>query len=261
LTIGAVRIPAAESRRFGVFETDAAGRVLAFDEKPAVAKELPGYPGQCLGSMGIYIFETAELIRRLREDAEFGEETSHDFGKDIIPRMIGESKVYAHHFEDLYGGETPYWRDVGTIDAYFDANLDLCSVEPMFNLYDMRWPTYTLWHNDPPAKTVFDEQNGRRAEVLDTLLCPGVVVSGAKVRRSILANRAFLTEYSDVEESILFTGVVVGKRCRLRRAIVDKWVNIPDGTEIGYDREADAARFTVTDSGITVVPAGYSFGS
>jgi glucose-1-phosphate adenylyltransferase len=261
LTIGAVRIPVDESGRFGIFETDETGRVLSFEEKPDHGKELTGHPGHCLGSMGIYIFETDELIRRLREDAELGSDSSHDFGKDIIPRMIGESPVYAHHFEDLYGGEVPYWRDVGTIDAYFDANLDLCSIEPMFNLYDMRWPTYTLWHNDPPAKTVFDEEGGRRAEVMDTLLCPGVVVSGAKVRRSILSNRAFLAESADVEESILFTGAVVGKGCRIRRAIIDKWIQIPEGTEIGYDREADAKRFKVTDSGITVVPAGYWFES
>lgn len=256
-TVGAVRIPAGESRRFGVLECDARNRVLSFDEKPAVGKELPGAPGWCLGSMGIYIFETAELIRRLREDAERAD-SSHDFGRDILPRMIHELPVYAHSFLGKGGNPTPYWRDVGTIDAYYDANLDLCNVEPQFNLYDRDWPIYSLWHNDPPAKTVFDEP-GRRAEVVDALLAPGVVVSGARIRRSILSNRAIVNDHAQVEESILFSGVVVGRGARIRRAIVDKWCVLPDGYEIGYDRALDEQRFTVTESGITVVPASYPF--
>ena len=210
--------------------------------------------------MGIYIFETDELLRRLHEDAALGPESSHDFGKDVIPRMIGEARVQAHRFEDVQGGDGgPYWRDVGTIEAYFEANLDLCSVAPQFNLYDRHWTTYTLWHNDPPAKTVFDEPDGRRAEVVDSLLCPGCVVSGAKVRRSILANRAFVHEGAELEESILFSGVVVGAGSRIKRTIVDKWLEIPPGTEIGYDEEADRKRFHVSSSGIVVVPQGYVF--
>ena len=210
LTIGAVKIPASESRRFGVFECDARNRVQSFQEKPENGVELPGQPGWCLGSMGIYIFETDELIRRLREDAELGPESSHDFGKDVIPRMINEVPVFAHNFVSKSGDETPYWRDVGTLDSYYDANLDLCNVEPEFNLYDADWPTYSLWHNDPPAKTVFDEADGRKAEVVDSLLCPGVVVSGGKVRRSVLSNRCLISEHARVDESILFSGVEVG---------------------------------------------------
>jgi glucose-1-phosphate adenylyltransferase len=209
--------------------------------------------------MGIYIFETQELIRRLRADAERNGESSHDFGRDIIPAMVGESPVYAHAFTDVEGRPEPYWRDVGTIDAYYDSNLDLCNVEPQFNLYDQSWPTYTLWHNDPPAKTVFDEPDGRRAEVVDSLLCPGVVVSGATVRRSILSNRVYVEEKALVEDSILFSGTVVGKGARLRRTIADKWIKIPDGFQIGYDRAADAERFTVTESGIVVLPRDYRF--
>ena len=253
LTIGAVRIPAEESGRFGVFETDDTGRVLSFEEKPEHGKELPGQPGTCLGSMGIYIFETDELIRRLKEDADLGGESSHDFGKDIIPRMIGESRVFAHHFTDLHGGSDPYWRDVGTIDAYYDANLDLCSLQPQLNLYDKDWPIYTLWHNNPPAKSVLS------AEVVDSLLCPGVVVSGASIRRSILSDRCNLNEGSEIEESVLLSGVVVGEGSRIRRTIVDKWSVIPEGTEIGHDAEADRERFTVTESGIVVVPPRYRF--
>ena len=147
----------------------------------------------------------------------------------------------------------PYWRDVGTLDAYYDANMDLCSVEPQFNLYDLDWPIYTLWHNNPPAKTVLS------AEVTDSLLCSGVVVSGAEVSRSLLSDRCHLDAGTSVEESILLSGVSVGNGCRIKRAIIDKWVEVPEGTEIGVDAEKDAARFHVTESGIVVVPSGFRF--
>jgi len=259
LTIGSVKIPQDESSRFGVFECDANGSVRSFQEKPSEGAEIPGEPGWCMGSMGIYVFETDVLIRRLREDADLGSESSHDFGKDIIPRMIGEEPVYAHNFVDRDGHDKPYWRDVGTIDALYDANLDLCSVEPQLNLYDNDWPIYTLWHNEPPAKTVFAGDDGRKSEVVDSLLCPGVVVSGGHVRRSILSNRVFVDEHAEVEGSILFAGVVVGKGARVQKAIVEKWVEIPPDTRIGVDRAEDEARFKVTESGIVVVPAGYRF--
>ena len=259
LTIGAVRIPASESRRFGVFECDASGRVISFEEKPEVGKQAPDEPDTCLGSMGIYIFEREELIRRLRQDAELGAASSHDFGKDVIPRMIDEVAMYAHFFEGLDSDPHPYWRDVGTLEAYYDSNLDLCSVQPQFNLYDKSWPIYTLWHNDPPAKTVFDERDGRRAEVVDSLLCPGTIVSGASVRRSILSNRVVVRENATVEESIVFGGAVVGPGARLRRAIVEKWAQIPSGYQIGFDPVSDAQRFLVTETGITVVGRNAQF--
>jgi glucose-1-phosphate adenylyltransferase len=261
LTIGAVVVPASESRRFGIFEVDTTGRVLSFEEKPREGKEIPGVPGQCLGSMGIYIFETAELVRRLREASGNGEPVN-DFGKDVIPRMIAESRVQVHRFRDVQPEgsparpQEPYWRDVGTLEAYFDANMDLCSVSPQFNLYDLDWPIYTLWHNDPPAKTIFDEYDGKKSEVVDSLLCPGVVVSGAKVRRSILSNRVRVEEKALIEDSIVFAGSTIGRDARVRRAIIDKWIQIPPGARIGFDLEEDRRRFTVSDSGIVVVTGG-----
>ncbi|MEM7203231.1 MAG: glucose-1-phosphate adenylyltransferase [Planctomycetota bacterium] len=258
LTIGAVKIPAEQSSSFGILEVDASGRVQSFVEKPAKGPEIPGEPGYCLGSMGIYLFNVDELLRRLEEDASLGAESAHDFGHDVIPRMISEVPVNAHFFTDPSGG-VPYWRDVGTLDAYYEANLDLCTVAPQFNLYDRDWPIYSLWQNDPPAKTVFDEDNGRRAQVVDSLICPGVVVSGGTVRRSIVSNRAFVDERAEVEDSIVFKGVVVGAGAVVKRAIVDKWVEVPPGEQIGVDLERDRQRFTVTSSGIVVVPRKYQF--
>lgn len=255
VTIGAVRIPQDQSHHFGILETDGSGRVTGFQEKPQHGTEIPGDPGHCLGSMGIYLFEKDELLRRLYEDAEL-QDSSHDFGNDVIPRMIEETNVRAHHFHDATGGARspqPYWRDVGTIESYYEANMDLCRVHPKFNLYDENWPIYTLWHNDPPAKTVLDEED-RRAEVVDSLLCPGVVVSGGTVRRSLLSNRVFVEEGAIVEDSVIFSGVHIGKGAKVRRAIIDKWTMVPPGETIGYDEEKDRQRFTVSETGIVVVP-------
>ena len=174
--------------------------------------------------------------------------------------MIHEVPVYAHAFKGLPGDEQPYWRDVGTIEAYFDANMDLCNIKPQLNLYRQDWPTYTLWHNDPPAKTVFAEGgDGRRAEVQDTLLAPGVVVSGGRVKRSLLSNLVYVDEHSQLEECIVMRGARIGKRCRLKRVIIDKWNVVPDGTVIGHDPEADRARFTVSSTGIAVVERGHEW--
>jgi len=256
LTIGAVKIPVEEAPSFGILQVDDDGRITGFVEKPKEnAPEIPGEPGYCLASMGIYIFETEELVRRLEEDGTMPEGEGGDFGHHVIPRMLGEVPIYAHAFRGLGGEEVPYWRDVGTIEAYFDAHMDLISVKPQLNLYHKDWPTYTLWHNDPPAKTVFDESGdeGRRAEVADSLLAPGTVVSGGKVHRSILSNRVYVGEHSELEECIVMRGAQIGRGCKLRRCIIDKWNEVPDGTEIGYDREDDERRFTVSDSGIVVV--------
>ena len=258
LTIGAVRIPIAQANRFGILQIAADGRVTGFVEKPKTnAPEIPGDPGFCLASMGIYVFETQELVRRLKA---MPEGQGGDFGHHVIPRMIDQVPVYAHFFRGIEGETSPYWRDVGTIEALFDANMDLCAVKPQLNLYNKDWPTYTLWHNDPPAKTVFSEVgDGRRAEVQDSLLCPGVVVSGGKVRRSVLSNRVYVDEHSELDECIVMRGARIGKRCKLRRTIVDKWNVIPDGTVIGYDAVADRKRFTVSESGIVVVEHGHAW--
>lgn len=254
-TIGAVKIPASEASRFGILETDERGSVHGFQEKPEVGTEIPGEPGTCLGSMGIYIFEAKELERRLIADAQMGVESSHDFGKDILPRMVADGEgVVAHPFENAgeEGGD-PYWRDVGTLEAYFETNLDLCNVTPLFNLYDQSWPIYTLWHNDPPAKTIYGHDGTAHAEVVDSLLCNGSIVSGSTVRRSILSNRVYTGENASVEECILMSGVKIGAGAELKRVIVDKWVEIEAGDRIGFDLEQDAKRFQVSDSGIVVV--------
>jgi glucose-1-phosphate adenylyltransferase len=261
LTIGAVRIPASQAHQFGILQVAADGRVTGFVEKPKQnPPEIPGDPGHCLASMGIYVFETQELVRRLREDNAMPEGKGGDFGHHVIPRMIDTVPVFVHMFRGLEGENDPYWRDVGTIEAYFDANMDLCSVKPHLNLYHKDWPTYTLWHNDPPAKTVFSELgDGRRAEVQDSLLCPGTVVSGAKVRHSVLSNRVYVDEHSQLDECIVLRGAKIGKRCKLKRVIVDKWNQVPDGTVIGYDLEADKKRFAVSPTGIVVVEHGHKW--
>ena len=263
LTIGAVRIPKSQANQFGILEVDSEGRVTSFKEKPKDnPPEIPGDPGYCLASMGIYVFETKELVKRLHEDAAMPKDESGDFGMHVIPRMIPEGKVYASHFRGVGDDEAPYWRDVGTIEAYFDAHMDLCSVAPSLNLYRRDWPTYTLWHNDPPAKTVFSGEGGRnKAEVHDSLLCPGVVVSGGRVRRSVLSNLVYVDEQSELDECIVMRGTHIGKNCRLRRVIIDKWNRIPDGTVIGYDPVEDKKRYHVSDSGIVVIPRASGVGS
>ena len=263
-TIGAVEISSDDASRFGILEVDGQSKVTGFQEKPERGTEIPGKPGRCLGSMGIYIFEREELIRRLREDMAKTSGTNHDFGMDVLPAMVADgTTVIAHSFRDVGAAPSvdapPYWRDVGTLDAYFEANLDLCEVVPSINLYDKQWPIYTLWHNDPPAKTIFSEPDGHHAQIVDSLLCNGSIVSGSRVRRSIMGNRVYSGEDADIEESILMHGVVVEPGAIVRRAIVDKWTKIPKGARIGVDPEEDRKRFTVTDSGIVCVPRGYDF--
>ena len=261
LTIAAIPVPVEEGSRFGVFEADERGLAVSFQEKPEHPREIPGRPGWCLASMGIYLFDADELRRRLREDAE-NPESSHDFGKDIIPRMIAESSVHVHHFTSVADSPNPYWRDIGTLDSYYEANMDLCSALPQFNLYDHRWSIYTRQFAEPPAKVVHGDasaEEGRRTEVLDSLLCPGVVVSKAQVMRSILSYRVRIDEQAVVENSLLFSGVTVGAGAQIRRAIIDKWVEVPPGEKIGHDLEVDRKRFTVTESGIVVVPRNYEF--
>ena len=201
--------------------------------------------------MGVYVFDTETLVRRLIEDAR--SESSHDFGKDIIPRMIQKDKVFAFDFREGDQGGTGYWRDVGTIDAYFDANMDLVSVTPHLNLYDFEWPILTYQVPFPPAKTVLEEE-GRTGMALNSILSSGCIISGGRIRRTILSPRVRVHSFAEVEDSILLEGVEVGRHTRIRKTIIDKEVQIPSRMEIGYNLEEDARRFTVTGSGIVVVP-------
>jgi glucose-1-phosphate adenylyltransferase len=260
ITIGAVPVRLEEARRFGVFEIDADGRARSFVEKAPKPKEMADRPGYALASMGIYLFEVDVLARLLTDDAA-RPDSSHDFGRDVIPRAIQGERVFVHRFVDENQKEEPYWRDIGTIDSFYEANLDLVSVTPQFNLYDRHWPIFTMQHNEPPAKTVFADPPGlgRRAELLDSIVCPGGVLSGGHVERSILSYRVRVEEHALVEDSILHAGVVVGPRAIVRRAIVDKWTTIPDGEEIGVDLDRDRERFTVSPGGVVVVPMRFPF--
>ncbi|MEE2940592.1 MAG: glucose-1-phosphate adenylyltransferase [Planctomycetota bacterium] len=263
-TIAAVEIDAAEAPRFGILEVDTESTVTGFQEKPPTGTEIPGKPGRCLGSMGIYIFEKRELMRRLEEDAAKTTGTNHDFGQDILPLMVAEgSKVVAHSFQDVDRSHrddgAPYWRDVGTLDAYYNANLDLCSALPQFNLYDGNWPIYTLRHNDPPAKTVLSGDDGPSSQVVDSMLCNGSIVSGSRVQRSILSNRVHTGADAEIMDSIIMSGVKIGEGAVIRRAIIDKWTVVPPGAQIGVNLDEDRQRFTVSESGIVCVPTGFEF--
>ena len=251
LTAAAIRMDHGFSREFGVIEVDEERRIIGFEEKPEAPKTIPGDPEGILASMGVYVFQTEVLVRRLIEDAR--SESSHDFGKDIIPKMIQKDKVFSFDFREGDRGGTEYWRDVGTLDAYFEANMDLVSVTPHLNLYDSHWPILTYQPSFPPAKTVWEEE-GRTGTTLNSILSNGCIISGGRVRRSILSPQVRVNSYAEVENSILLDGVDVGRNAKIRRAIIDKEVQIPAGTEIGYCLEEDAKHFTVTGSGIVVVP-------
>jgi glucose-1-phosphate adenylyltransferase len=219
---------------------------------------MPSNPNLVIASMGIYVFNTKTLVRALLEDAE--RNSNHDFGSNIIPNLIGSENVYAFNFKDMNRKEATYWRDVGTLDAYFDANMDLISIDPQFNLYDKGWPIRTYVRSHPPAKTVFAfEQEGRVGVAINSIISQGSIISGGKVRNSILSPEVRINSFSQVESCILMNGVDVGRHARLNRVIIDKNVHIPPGTEIGYNLEEDRRRFTVTDSGVVVIPRNASF--
>jgi len=251
LTVAAIRMDRRLSREFGVIEVDGDSRIVGFQEKPEEPKTIPEDPEGILASMGVYVFNTEILVRRLIEDARA--ESAHDFGKDIIPSMIGKDQVFAFDFRRADQGEAGYWRDVGTITAYFEANMDLISVTPQLNLYDPQWPILTYQPPYPPAKTVWEEK-GRVGAAINSIISDGCIISGGSVRRSILSPNVRVHSYGEVEDSILLEGVDVGRYAKIRRAIIDKEVQIPSGTEIGYNLDEDARRFTVTGSGIVVVP-------
>ena len=254
--VGAIEFPLAEASRFGVIGVDEDCRILRFDEKPRRPPPLPSDPSQAFVSMGIYLFRSDVIRDHLVEDAKL--ETSHDFGKNIIPRMIRNSRVFAFKFHDENKKAVKYWRDIGTLDAYWEANMDLVAVDPLFNMYDQMWPIRTYQGQFPPAKFVFadDYEGGRMGIALDSIVCGGCIISGARVQNSVLSPNVLVQDHAEVRESIVMENVVIGEHSRIRRAIIDKDVNIPPKTEIGYDLDADRSRFTVTDSGLVAISKG-----
>jgi glucose-1-phosphate adenylyltransferase len=261
LTIATIPVPLEEAHQFGIVEVDADWRVTGFVEKPKEgAKTIPGRPDMVLASMGNYIFKANVMIDVLQRNAL--RDSAHDFGKQIIPAMYEKQKVYAYDFaKNEIPGESEvnrgYWRDVGTIDSYFAACLDLVSVTPMFNLYNPRWPLISAPMHLPPAKFVFaDSKTQRIGLATDSMVSDGVIISGGTINRSVLHPRVRIHSYCEVDESVLMDGVDIGRHSKIRRTIIDKGVKVPPHTMIGYDLELDRQRFTVTDSGIVVVPKG-----
>jgi len=257
LTIGCIPVPLRESTSFGVMQVDTQDRVIGFQEKPLQAKPLPDNPHLCLASMGIYVFSARPMYELLCQDATRAD-SDHDFGKNIIPNIIDTHKVSAFRFRDKNRKAVPYWRDVGTLDAYYQTNMDLVDIDPVLNLYDREWLIRTNQPQLPPPKFVFcDEgsrEHARRGEAHDSMVCQGCIISGGHVRRSILSPNVRVNSYALVENSILFEGVDVGRHSRIRRAIIDKDVKIPQNTTIGYDLEHDRQRgFQVTEQGVVVI--------
>jgi glucose-1-phosphate adenylyltransferase len=257
VTLATILIDPSETKHFGVVDVARDGRIAGFVEKPVVTDlRSPYNPRMVSGSMGVYLFNTDVLIPVLLKDAE-DPNSSHDFGKDILPKMVEDYKVYSFNFIDENKKEAQYWRDVGTLDAFYEANLDLVSVSPVLNLYDNDWPIRTHQRQYPPAKFVFGEP-GRMGAALDSVVSMGCIISGGVVRNSVISPDVRVNSYSEVDSSILFSHVNVGRHCRIRRAIIDRDVRIPEGSVIGYDTETDRQRYFVTDSGITVVTRDYS---
>ena len=260
LTIACIDVPVKDASGFGVVSVDGERRVRDFVEKPAVAPEIPGRPGRALASMGIYVFNADFLYEQLiRDSAE--PNSSHDFGKDLIPHLVPRYRVVAHSFSDSCvdagdgrSGEPrpPYWRDVGTIDAYWEANIELTKVTPELNLYDEDWPIWTHQEQLPPAKFVFDDDN-RRGMAIDSLVSGGIIISGAEVRRSMLFSRVQVHSYAQIEDSVILPNVDIGRSARLRKVVIDKHCRIPAGMRIGYDPEQDRKRFHVSEGGVTLV--------
>lgn len=259
VTVAALPVRIEEASEFGVMEIDNDWRIVGFEEKPAKPKPIPGEPGWALVSMGNYIFETKLLLQALEQDAP-KTQSNHDFGIDIIPELLRAGKrILAYDFRtnripNVAKGEEPsYWRDIGTVDAFFAANMELREVDPSLNLYNRSWPIRTVSYSDPPAKFVFDE-DGRRGMALNSIVAEGTIVTGSIVRDSVIGRNVFVHSYSIIEDAIIMNRVEIGRGCRLRRVILDKNVYVPAGTEIGYKPDQDRERYFVTKSGITVIP-------
>ena len=259
VTVATLPVPIEEANQFGILEVDSGLRVAGFQEKPENPNPMPGAPGRCLASMGNYLFSPDVLREALIEDS-INENSHHDFGRDLIPALINRVPVYAYNFmtNRIRGdaeGNLSYWRDVGTLDAYYEANMDLRDARPHLNMYNPHWPLRTAYYDQPPAKFVFDE-NGRRGFALHSVIGEGCILSGGAVRNSVLGRSVRLHSYSLVEDSVIMDYADIGEHAKIRRAIIDKYVNVPEGEEIGYDLERDRQRFFVTDSGLVVIPKG-----
>ncbi|OJH37782.1 glucose-1-phosphate adenylyltransferase [Cystobacter ferrugineus] len=260
-TVAAIPVPLHEGREFGIIDVGPDGRMRGFVEKPKNPPPMPGNDKYCLASMGNYLFTTQSLVQEVVRDAA-DESSAHDFGKSIISELYKREPVYVYDFAtNVIAGqeqkERGYWRDVGNIDTYYQSNMDLVEVDPVFNLYNDRWPIYTQPNNFPPAKFVFADLEHRRVgHAMDSLVSEGCIISGGHVRRSVLSPKVRVNSFSEIEDSLLFENVTIGRRCRIRRAIIDKNVEIPQETTIGYDLEEDRRRFHVTAGGVVVIPKG-----
>lgn len=256
LTIGALRVTKDEAKQFGVMQVDSDHRIAGFQEKPDEPQSIPGDDEHCLASMGIYVFTARFLFEQLCQDATRSRST-HDFGRDLIPAIIDSQRVFAFPFRDENRKGDAYWRDVGTLDAYYEANMDLISVDPQLNMYDQRWPLRTYQPNFPPPKFVFSGADGdydRCGRAMDSIICPGSIISGGLVEHSILSPNVRINSYAHVEGSIVYEGVDVGRRAHIRNAIIDKGISIPAGARIGVDPEEDRANgFTISPNGIVVI--------
>jgi glucose-1-phosphate adenylyltransferase len=263
VTVAAYPVPIEQASAFGVLEVDADGCIIAFQEKPQQAAPMPSDPRYCLASMGNYLFNTSVLIDHLEADAQQSA-SRHDFGGDILPQIIDQVPAYAYDFRhgrlpgEEYEEQSTYWRDVGTLDAFYEANLDLRSISPSLNLYNPHWPIRSGASSLPPAKFTFNE-DGRRGMGLQSVVAEGCIISGGTVVDSVLGRNVFVHSYSLVEASVLMDNCHIHRNARVRRAIIDKNVHVPSGEEIGYNLERDRQRFTVTDSGIVVIPKDYVF--
>jgi glucose-1-phosphate adenylyltransferase len=256
VTVAAIEVPIRQASNFGIIGIDHEYRITSFEEKPQNPKPIPGRLDMTFASMGIYLFNTRKIVEHLHSDAL--RDTSHDFGKNIIPEMMRASRVFAFNFIDKNRKSAKYWRDVGTLDAYWEANMDLVSVDPLLNLYDSAWPIRTYQTQNPPAKFVFaqEQKGGRRGMALDSIIAHGCIISGGLVQNSVLSPNVRINSYAEVRDAVLMENVEIGRHCKIRRAIIDKDVVIPPGTEIGYDLDQDRKRFHVTPTDIVVIGKG-----
>lgn len=251
MTIGCIEVPIEQAKAFGVMSANDDWRITRFAEKPENPDPMPGSTETALASMGIYVFNTHFLYEQLIRDADTPG-SDHDFGKDIIPNAIEKYRVFGYPFRDVHTGGNSYWRDVGTVDSFWESNIELAGVTPELNLYDNEWPIWTYQEQLPPAKFIFDDE-GRRGMAVDSLVSGGCVISGAEVKKSVLFSMVRLNSYSYIEESVVLPNVEVGRNCRIKKAIIDKGCIIPEGTVIGEDLESDAERFYVSENGVVLV--------